>query len=312
MTARTGDEAREFATQFRSFLEWIHSDAAGGGGRNEVVALIGDFLGPEGVARSVVTRSFPLFEHVNVQTALDAWSVHPDRSVAVHGITIPPHHGSVTLQQLLTGEALPPLRLSAPSLIDLPSGSDSMLACLVLGVLLVTDARGSYVVLVNGPFEHDQNLSIEVAGLTVESAQEVQAELDTLRSRLNVYRGHVLDVSVNPMGEVALAFGDTPTTTRTDVVLPEPVLTRVERHALGVAGHRAALLAAGQHLKRGMLLYGPPGTGKTHTTRYLVGRMADYTRLLLTGRALHVVGFGTVRERARIASQVCIPRPFVG
>jgi cell division protease FtsH len=36
----------------------------------------------------------------------------------------------------------------------------------------------------------------------------------------------------------------------------------VERHALGVAAHRAALLAAGQHLKRGLLLYGPPGTGK--------------------------------------------------
>jgi Cdc6-like AAA superfamily ATPase len=32
------------------------------------------------------------------------------------------------------------------------------------------------------------------------------------------------------------------------------------------------LLAAGQHLKRGLLLYGPPGTGKTHTMRYLVGR----------------------------------------
>ena len=48
--------------------------------------------------------------------------------------------------------------------------------------------------------------------------------------------------------------------------------------------------AAGQHLKRGLLLYGPPGTGKTHTTRYLVGQMAGYTRLMLTGRALHAIG----------------------
>ena len=51
-----------------------------------------------------------------------------------------------------------------------------------------------------------------------------------------------------------------------------------------------ALLAAGQHLKRGLLLYGPPGTGKTHTMRYLVGRMTGYTRLVLTGRALHAIG----------------------
>ena len=74
------------------------------------------------------------------------------------------------------------------------------------------------------------------------------------------------------------------------MILPEVVLTRVERHALGVSAHRDALLAAGQHLKRGLLLYGPPGTGKTHTTRYLIGQMTAYTRLVLTGRSLHVIG----------------------
>ena len=73
------------------------------------------------------------------------------------------------------------------------------------------------------------------------------------------------------MGGVSLEFGEIPSTARDDVVLPEAVLARVERHALGVAAHRDALLGAGQHLKRGLLLYGPPGTGKTHTTRYLVG-----------------------------------------
>ena len=81
------------------------------------------------------------------------------------------------------------------------------------------------------------------------------------------------------------------------MVLPDAVLGRVERHALGVAAHRDALLAAGQHLKRGLLLYGPPGTGKTHTTRYLLGQMTGYTRLVLTGRAL--IGVGAVTELAR-------------
>jgi SpoVK/Ycf46/Vps4 family AAA+-type ATPase len=74
------------------------------------------------------------------------------------------------------------------------------------------------------------------------------------------------------------------------VVLPERVLSRIERHALGVATHRAALLEAGQHLKRGLLLYGPPGTGKTHTARYLIGRLTGYTRLMMTGRSLHAIG----------------------
>ncbi len=65
---------------------------------------------------------------------------------------------------------------------------------------------------------------------------------------------------------------------------------RLERHALSLAEHRDAVLAAGQHLKRGLLLYGPPGTGKTHSMRYLLGRMPGYTRLVLTGRSLHAVG----------------------
>ncbi|MBO0812674.1 MAG: ATP-binding protein [Microlunatus sp.] len=88
-----------------------------------------------------------------------------------------------------------------------------------------------------------------------------------------------------------------PAPAREDVVLPQAVLTRVERHALGVAVHREALLAAGQHLKRGLLLFGPPGTGKTHTTRYLIGQLTRYTRLLLTGGSLHAIG--PVAELAR-------------
>src|SRR6201985_2475643 len=53
---------------------------------------------------------------------------------------------------------------------------------------------------------------------------------------------------------------------------------------------RCRWLACGQRLEPGLLLYGPPGTGKTHTMRYLVAQMNAYTRFVLTGRALHVIG----------------------
>ena len=295
MSGASDSEAREFAAAFRSFLDWVHTEP-GAWERNEVVQLIGDYLGEGAADQSVVTRSLPPFEHVNLQTALDAWRQEPGREVSVHGFSIPPHHPPVTLQQLLTGEHMPPLRLSAPPLVDLPNGPDSTLACLLLALLLVSDADGRYVVMVRGPREHDPTLDVGIAGLPVDTAQAVHARLGELRHWLNVYRGHVLDVSVNQMGAVCLAFGEVPRTARTDVVLPEAVLGRVERHALGIAGHRDALLRAGQHLKRGLLLYGPPGTGKTHTMRYLIGRMSRYTRFVLTGRALH--GIGGVAELA--------------
>jgi hypothetical protein len=289
-------EAREFATAFRRFIDWT-AQAADSDPRNEVAALISGFLGPGRVDHSVVSRDLPAFEHVNLQTAIDAWSARPGRAVEVRGILLPPHH-SLMLQQLVSADMMSArMRLTAPALVDLPNGPATTLGCLKLALLLVTDARGRYVIMVQGPGEHHPTLEVEIAGLPVADAQAVLGELDKLRVELNVYRGHLLDVTLGPMGGVVLAFAVLPGLRRDDVVLPDAVLTRVERHALGVAAHRDALLAAGQHLKRGLLLYGPPGTGKTHTTRYLLGQMTGYTRLILTGRAL--IGVGAVTELAR-------------
>jgi hypothetical protein len=289
-------EARAFAVSFRSFLDWIHQGDRESGERNPVAALTADFLGPEAAAHSVVSRELPPFEHVNLQTAIDAWSARDGRAVDVQGVLLPQHF-RLELQEIVTGESLPRIRLTAPALVDLPNGPGSTLGCLKLALLLVADARGRYVLLVQSPSEHQQALQVEVAGLPVSEAQAVLAELDQLRAELNVYRGHLLDVTLAPMGGIHLAFAVRPGLRREDVVLPEPVLGRVERHALGVAAHRQALLAVGQHLKRGLLLYGPPGTGKTHTTRYLLGQMTGYTRLVITGRALMAVG--GVTEMAR-------------
>jgi hypothetical protein len=288
-------EAGEFAAAFRAFLDWIHATGENRDG-NEVAALVRDFLGPEGARQSVVTRQLPPFEHVNLQTAIDAWSARPGRTVEVRGIAMPRDYGRLNLQQLVAADGLPPVRLSAPALADLPNGPGSTLGCLRLALLLVTDSDGQYVVMVQGPTDHQSELEVEVAGLPVEAAQGLLAELDHLRTELNVYRGHLIDVSLNPTG-ISLAFASAPGLHRGDVVLPDAVLARIERHALGVAEHRDALLAAGQHLKRGLLLYGPPGTGKTHTMRYLIGQMTGYTRLILTGRAL--IAVAAVAEVAR-------------
>jgi hypothetical protein len=290
-------EAREFAASFSKFLDWVHMTARAGEQRNPVAAQVREHLGPQGAEYSVVARDLPPFEHVNLQTAIDAWSALPGRTVEVLGMTVPPHFGGLTLQNLVAEDGLPPVRLAAPALIDLPNGPGTTLGCLRLALLLVSDAAGRYVLMIQAPSEHQSELQVEVAGLPVERAQQVLAELDQLRSRLNVYRGHLLEASLTPMGGVSLTFTAPAGLTRDDVVLPAAVHARIERHALGVAAHREALLQAGQHLKRGLLFYGPPGTGKTHTTRYLLGQMDGYTRIVLTGRAL--VAVGAVTDLAR-------------
>jgi ATP-dependent 26S proteasome regulatory subunit len=56
------------------------------------------------------------------------------------------------------------------------------------------------------------------------------------------------------------------------------------------------LLAAGRHLKRGLLLHGPPGTGKTLTAMYIASQMPDRTVIILTGR-----GFGLIQRSVELA-----------
>ena len=82
-----------------------------------------------------------------------------------------------------------------------------------------------------------------------------------------------------------------------DVVLPEGVLDAIERHVVRSARHTARLTELGQHLKRRLLLHGPPGTGKTHTVRYLLGRLQGYTVVVLSGRAMGMLGPATALVR---------------
>jgi hypothetical protein len=273
------DDVRAFAKAFTEMLEWVHQPVSDDRG-NEVVALVREWLGAERLQHSVVRRDLPPFEHVNLQVALDAWGAEPGRQVHVHGLVTPPHFGSVALQMLLYGDGLPPVRLGAPNLVDLPTGPDRTLACLRQGVLLVEDGRGRSVLLVKGPDpQQGEGLSVEVAGLPTEQAQQLLGELAVLQSRLNVYRGQILELEAGQFG-VEVVFPRLPATARTDVVLPEQVLRRVERHSLDMAARREQLRAAGQHLKRGLLLHGPPGTGKTHTVRYvhMVGSVTALAR----------------------------------
>ena len=291
-------QVSDFAAAFRDLLTWVQGQDGGGRRDNEVVALIAAHLDEPARGRSVVGRRMPVFEQVNLQVALDAWCDAPGRTVAVHGLALPQHYGGVGLQDLLHGDGLPPVRLSAPDLVDLPSGPDTTVACWRSALLLVQDPRGAYALLVKGPDRHEEPaLQLEVAGLETAVAQEVHRELSELRSQLNVYRGQVLEL-VQSGGGIGVAFPVLPRTDRADVVLPEQVLRRVERHTVDIAERREQLRAAGQHLKRGLLLYGPPGTGKTHTTRYVVQRLAGSTVLMLSGRTLHLIGEVTALARA--------------
>jgi len=115
-------------------------------------------------------------------------------------------------------------------------------------------------------------------------------ELRAAMREHNVFRGRIISLHQDEHGgSVGVQFHTVPTVTRTEVILPEGTLERLERHTLGITQSARRLRAAGRHLRRGVLLHGPPGTGKTLSTMYLLHAMAGRTTILLTGRGLGLI-----------------------
>jgi cell division protease FtsH len=100
------------------------------------------------------------------------------------------------------------------------------------------------------------------------------------------FRGRVLSLEQDCHRNLTVRFHHLPQTAREELVLPEELLRRIERHTLAFSRHAEKLRAAQRHLKRGILLHGPPGTGKTLTAMYLASQMTGRTVLLLTGAGM--------------------------
>lgn len=136
-----------------------------------------------------------------------------------------------------------------------------------------------------------EQAGVQVLARESDTAERFVAAVRRLMHERSVLRGQVL--TLVPGGEYRAegesVFVEREVIPEEDVILPEGVLDTVRRHVLGIAEHRAALLAAGRHLKRGVLLYGPPGTGKTLTVRHLIGAAEGTTVVLLTGPAIRFI-----------------------
>jgi hypothetical protein len=160
---------------------------------------------------------------------------------------------------------------------------------------------------------HREELVLEIAASTQEAADAFLDRLRALMLQKNVLRGKVLTFAYSEYGGIGLTFTSVPSVARHDVILPEWQLDAIDEHAIGISDVRDALLASGQHLKRGLLLYGPPGTGKSHTVSYLIGQMADRTTIILSGASVGALGqAGTLARKLAPATIVIEDVDLIG
>ncbi|MDQ3308235.1 MAG: AAA family ATPase [Actinomycetota bacterium] len=242
----------------------------------------------------VVEESWPAYEHVNVQVGLDAWLDSEDRHHELVGMANV-RHREFGLADLLRPErddyGPVPGNVSWTNLASGPV--DQVRQAVRAGLYLVDDGdtQSAILVLAGDPETGTSGVRMHVVANRAGSAAAIAATVRALAVQHNVFRGQVISFGHEMFGErsAVLQFHDRPTMTADDVILPAETLAMIRRQVVGVAEHREQLLAARQHLKRGLLLYGPPGVGKTHTVRYLVSRLLDVTIVELTGDSLRLI-----------------------
>ncbi|MEV6479474.1 ATP-binding protein [Streptomyces sp. NPDC051576] len=254
-----------------------------------------DHLGTAPADRPVVKAAYPPYDLPNVHLALENWFAADGRSYELVGMRGAQNRGDLTLGEILeAADRHDRFTVGAVDYAQLPVSPDAELACVSCGFYLGADGDDRFAVLLRGPADEygRDKVEIEVLARDKEFADRLLAELDALVLEHNIFRGQVLSFEGSEFGQGLgpFRFHRRPALTRDDIVLPEGLLERVERQVVGVARRRAQLRAAGQHLRRGLLLYGPPGTGKTHTIRYLLSHLPQFTVVVLSGTSIDAIG----------------------
>jgi hypothetical protein len=259
--------------------------------------LLAAHLGPQAPGLEVVQESWPAYEHVNVQAGLDAWLADGRRTWELIGV-VGFQHRPFGLGELLVGGDSPhdPFgpRPGNAARVNLAAGPDGEVRpCVRCGLYLVTEGEVRTAVLLRGS-EAEMGVpvtTVHVVSTDPAAATRAASDIRAAALERNVFRGQVLSFGAEVFGhgQTLLQFHRRPTLRADQLILDRGTLAEVHRQVVEVARHKERLLAAGQHLKRGLLLYGPPGVGKTHTVRYLMSSLVGTTVVQLTGNALHLI-----------------------
>jgi hypothetical protein len=298
-TIRAGVNVEDFGVLFERFLEVV---VQGRKRPSPLADLLTTHLGVDPSTLSVVVEPMTSAQRPNLQVALDAFLASGARESTLVGLHSPNRaHEGVSFAQALQRE-WSMLSVGTPEFSEIALGESEVLPCLDYGIYLVSEGDTRFAILVSKAAAYNPQIQqrVEVIAQTPERASETIAELRRLMRERNVYRGKIVRFEANAqLGGVTAVIHSLAHVSREEVVLNPRTLERIERQTLVFSEHREALLSAGRHLRRGLLLHGPPGTGKTHTLTYLVGAARGWTSILISGW-----GFGMLSDAVALAREL--------
>lgn len=285
------DDDRDLMRAVRSYLKHVERLAAteAAGERTPLGVALSEHLGVDAASVPVLTETVPPHRLVDADIALD------ELTTAGGGTLLGVTGGEQRLHSSVADLIANAHTRFAPGPVSYEmraTGPHTERRVVAFGVRLVSFAGHPIVIVQRGasPRHGEQTARLEVLSADQDAATSLIAELRRLMVERSVLKGRVLSFVPTEYGHDAGAtFLERPDVHADDIVLEEGVLERVVEHVVGVGEHREALRAAGQHLKRGVLLYGPPGTGKTLTVRHLLSRTPETTAVVLTGSSIRFI-----------------------
>jgi hypothetical protein len=293
VTSSDGEEYRDLARSLVRLLEVAHRTLSDDEMPSELVTRVTGYLGCALTDIVSVRERFQIWDHVNIQRGVDAYLDAHGAGEPWFGMTagmMHPHQDILSRLAMPAGVALG--RLGNASYGTAPVGPDADTEVVTLGMVAATAPGGERVIIgVRAEREFGPPYGeLEILAVDRDAASAARTEIARLAGEHNVFRGQVLSFGQSEHhGNELVTFLPRAPLAADDVVLPVGVLESIEEHIIGVGEFAAELQAAGQHLKRGLLLHGAPGTGKTHTVRYLTGRLTGTTVILLTGQSIRFV-----------------------
>jgi AAA+ superfamily predicted ATPase len=251
-----------------------------------IINQIWAHMGCDATQCPVVSQSFQVYELPNVHIAIEEL-LGSDPRMKLLGVIVRDYEP--TLARLVSPSSAHDFNSGPVEYKDTPVG-DGELACVTRGVYLFHDAAGEpLTMLFMLEDTYRTRLHVEVMARERPMAERFTRKLAD-RVRLGkAYRGKVFSLEQDCFGATSVKFHQLPPITRDDIILPQKLLERIERHTVSFARQAERLKACGRHLKRGILLHGPPGTGKTLSATYLASRMEGRTVIVLTGAGIQAI-----------------------
>ncbi|HEY7794201.1 MAG TPA: ATP-binding protein [Gaiellaceae bacterium] len=259
-----------------------------------IAPVLRGHLGERAQELPVLTEAVDDWELPNLQLGLEAALAREGWSAEIIGLTgRAKRYDQFSLSDLMTDEPYLPT-VGPPELVNAAVGPDETMACLEFAIVLASSPEGPLAVFIRRSGNQGMGpplVAIQAVAPGEDVAKRFLADLRRLMHERDVYRGQMLTLKVEAhTGTRELVFLERPQLSTDELILPDGVLDRVERHVIGPTRHREALRAGGRHLSRGLLLWGPPGTGKTLTVRYLASVLTDSTVVVLSGGSLGYIG----------------------